>query len=306
MRVRSCFFPAFALRTSARIAAAGLALAFISACATDKPGPTESSVRVSAERGGTPAAVEGLASTGWQQTARNLVSGATYNPLQAAHAYPLVGVAQYQAVQQAEASINGEGRVRLESDRGAVAGASVAVLSYLFPTKAQMLEDSVTAQANAGPGEPHPAFLAGEAIGRAVGAAMVARARVDGFSVLADPPPPAGPGFWTTNAVGLPVAGGQFAGIARWFLPSANQFRPGPPPAFGSPVFNAALAEVRQISDTRTADQSRIAGFWALNAGTPTASGFWLDYASQRIVEHGLSEREATHVFALLSATMED
>jgi PAP2 superfamily len=306
MRVRSCFFPAIVLRTTARIASAGLALTFISACATDKSGPTELSSRVSADRGGTPAAVEGLVSTVWQQTARDLVAGASYNPLQAAHAYPLVGVAQYQAVQQAEAAINGQGRVRLESDRGAVAGASVVVLSSLFPTKAQMLEDLVATQANAGPGDTHPAFIAGEAIGRAVGTAMVTRAQSDGFSVVANPAPPVGPGFWTTNAPGLPVAGGQFAGIARWFLTSANQFRPGPPPAFGSDAFNAALAEIRQISDTLTTEQSRIAAFWALNPGTPTASGFWLDYASQRIVEHGLSERDATHVFALLSATMED
>jgi hypothetical protein len=306
MRVRSSLFPPNALRTSARIATAGLALAFIAACATDKPGPTGLSTRGNAERGGTPVANEGLASPAWQQTARNLVAGATYSPLQAGRAYPLLGVAQYQAVQQAEAAIEGGGRVRLESDRGAVAGASVVVLSYLFPTKVQMLEDMVTAQANAGPGQPHPAFAAGEAIGRAVGAAMVTRARGDGFSIVANPPPPVGPGFWTTNAVGLPVAGGQFAGVRRWFLTSANQFRPAPPPAFGSSTFNAALAEIKQISDTRTADQTRIAGFWALNPGTPTAYGFWLDYASQRIVEHGLSERDATHVFALLSATMED
>jgi hypothetical protein len=306
MRVRSTPFQFNALRTSARIATAVITLAFLAACATDKPGPTELGARVNADRGGTPAAVEGLASPAWQQTARDLVAGAVYSPLAAGHAYPLVGVAQYQAVQQAEAAIEGGGRVRLESDRGAVAGASAVVLSYLFPTKVQMLEDLVTAQANAGPGQPHPAFSAGEAIGRAVGAAMVAHARTDGFSVVADPPPPIGPGFWTTNAVGTPVAGGQFAGISRWFLTSANQFRPAAPPAFGSPTFNAALAEIKQMSDTRTTEQARIAGYWALNPGTPTAYGFWLDYASQRIVEHGLSERDATHVFALLSATMED
>src|SRR4030088_1934045 len=115
-----------------------------------------------------------------------------------------------------------------------------------------------------------------------------------------------GPAFWTTNAVGLAVAGGQIAGIGSSLLTPASQFRPGPPPAFGSPAFNAALAEIRHISDTRTDEQSRIAGFWALNATTATASGFWLDYASKRIVEHGLPERDATHVFALLSATMEN
>src|SRR5439155_15378051 len=67
-----------------------------------------------------------------------------------------------------------------------------------------------------------------------------------------------------------------------------------------------ALAEIRQISDTRTAEQVRIATFWALNAGTITGSGFWMELASQDVLQHGLSEREATHVFALVSATMAD
>src|SRR2546422_11355664 len=52
-------------------------------------------------------------------------------------------------------------RSRLETDRGAVAGASVVVLSYLFPSQAQALEDSVAAQAAAGPGrsEEHTSEL---------------------------------------------------------------------------------------------------------------------------------------------------
>src|SRR6266850_2240626 len=84
---------------------------------------------------------EGLASPAWQLTARNLVSAASFSPIQGAHAYPILGVAQYLAVQRAEAAIDGEGRVRLESDRGAVAGASVVALSYLFPASVQALED---------------------------------------------------------------------------------------------------------------------------------------------------------------------
>jgi hypothetical protein len=240
------------------------------------------------------------------------VSHANFSPLAGAHAYPLLGVAQYLAVQKAEAAIAGVGRVRLESDRGAVAGASAVVLSYLFSTRTQELEDLVIAQANAGPGGRQPAFTAGEAIGRAVGQDIVDnRARVDGFNVSLNPAPPVGPEFWTTNAAGIPVAGGQFPGMTPWFLTSANQFRPGPPPAFGSTAFNTARDEINQLtnmaaSDPVRIDEVRIAKFWALNAGTPTASGFWLDYASQRIAEHGLSEREATHVFALTSATMLD
>jgi len=261
---------------------------------------------LSASRSGVPFA-EGLSSPGWQQTARNLVVQAKLGPIPAGHAYPLLGVAQYLAVQRAEAAADVGGRALLETDRGAVAGASVAVLSYLFPGQTLALEDSVTAQANAGPGQPHPAFLAGEAIGRAVGAEIVARAKADGFTNPNTAVPLVGPGFWTSSATPpQPVNGGQLPGVRPWFLTSASQFRPAPPPVFRSPGFQTALAEIRQISDTRTAEQVRIATFWALGAGTPTGSGFWLEVASQDAIEHGLSEREATHLYALLSATMAD
>jgi membrane-associated phospholipid phosphatase len=283
-------------------------MALIAACATDKTEPTGLNASVNASSSnGVPFAV-GLASPAWQQKARDLVSAANFSPLQALHAYPILGVAQYLAVQQAEAAINGGGRQRLEADRGAVAGASFVTMSYLFPASVQTFVDLETAQANAGPGQPHPAFAAGEAIGRAVGAAIVTRAIGDGFSVSIDPPPPVGPGFWTTNAPGLPVAGGQFPGITPWFLTSAHQFRPEAPPAFGLPAFNTALAEIRQISDTRTALQTQIAAFWALNAGTPTAAGFWLSVPTDSgwVAQHNMSEREVTHMYALTSATMMD
>ncbi len=248
-------------------------LALILDCAPDA-GPTGLNGRLSASRDGVPF-TEGPASPGWQETARNLVVQARLGPIPAGHAYPLLGVAQYLAVQQAETAAGGTdvnpanasgngigagGRARLETDRGAVAGASVVVLSYLFPGQAQALEDTVAAQANTGPGQPHPAFAAGEAIGREVGAQIVARAKADGFTKPNTATPPVGPGFWTSSAIPpQPVNGGQLPGVLPWFLTSASQFRPAPPPAFGSPEFDAALAEIRQISDTRTADQVRSA-----------------------------------------------
>ena len=292
------------VRTSATI----ISLVFITACAADRSDPTGPNASLGAvSRNGVPFS-EGLASPAWQETARNLVSQASYAAVQATHVYPILGVAEYLAVQRAEAAIGGAGgRRRLETDRGAVAGASVVTLSYLFPAQAQVLEDMVTAQANAGPGQPHPAFAAGEAIGRAVGAEIVARSRADKFDAPNTATPPAGPGFWTSSAnPPLRVAGGNLPGVTPWFMTSADQFRPGPPPAFGGPAFNAALAEIRQISDTRTARQTEIAAYWALSNGTPTTAGFWLDVASQGIAERGLSEREATHLYALLSATMFD
>ena len=94
--------------------------------------------------------------------------------------------------------------------------------------------------------------------------------------------------------------------MTPWFLSSASQFRSDPPPAFGSAAFLAALGEIRQISDTRTADQIAIATFWAQNPGTPTTAGFWIRVGTDGINQHGLSERAATHLYALLGATMFD
>jgi membrane-associated phospholipid phosphatase len=294
---------------------AGVAL--LAACTDQRPTPT--GLGLSASHNGLPF-TEGLASPAWQEKAAGLVTQAGFNPQTATHAYPLLGVAQYLAVQRAEAAdgatdvgdvasgigIGAGGRNRLELDRGAVAGASVVVLTYLFPSQAQALEDLVDAQANAGPGGLHPAFARGEAAGRAVGTEIVARAQTDGFSRAFTGTIPTGPGFWISNTTPPTIAGGQLPGVTPWFLTSASQFRPGPPPAFGSAAFVAARDEIRQISDTRTAEQIAIAAYWALSVGTPTTAGFWLQVATDGISQHNLSEREATHLYALLSTTMFD
>ena len=303
-----------------RVARVSIALAgslALAACTDRAPAPT--GLGLSASHNGLPF-TEGLASPAWQKKAAGLVSQAGFNPQTATHAYPLLGVAQYLAVQRAEAAqggidvenvasgigIGAGGRNRLELDRGAVAGASVVVLTYLFPSQAQALEDLVDAQANAGPGGLHPAFARGEATGRAVGAEIVARAQTDGFSRAFTGTIPTGPGFWTSNTTPPTIAGGQLPGVTTWFLTSASQFRPGPPPAFASAAFVTARDEIRQISETRTAEQIGIAAYWALSVGTPTTAGFWIQVATDGINQHSLSEREATHLYALLSATMFD
>jgi len=87
-----------------------------------------------------------------------------------------------------------------------------------------------------------------------------------------------------------------------FYLKSGDQFRPGPPPAFGSPAYLAALAEVRQFSDHRTADQLRIAEFWAM----PTVAAFWNEEGTKLIARDRLDEERAARVLALMhTATMD-
>jgi membrane-associated phospholipid phosphatase len=312
--------PPHHLRTVAQVSATLITIVLANACGTDRPDPTGLNARGDASRG--LPFVEGLASPFWQQVARDDVSVAAFAPTTAARAYPILSVAQYLAVQEAEAAIgdpsvqpssNGNGlgaggRPRLETDRGAVAGASAVTLSYLFQNRATSFDHTVAALENAvNPGPQRAAFLAGEAIGRAVGALIVTRAMGDHFDAAVTARPPIGPGFWISNTdPTFSIAGGSLPGTLTWFLTSPSQFRPGPPPTFGFQDFNTDLQEVRHISDTRTPEQIHIAAIWALNAGTPTAAGFWLARAGDEIVSHGLSEREATHVYALTSATMID
>jgi membrane-associated phospholipid phosphatase len=286
------------MRATPAVLTVTLAL-LISACADRASGPT--SIGLSASRSGVPFA-SGLASPAWQTTAATRAVQAAFAPFTASHALSLLGVAQYLAVQRAEGA-EGGGRDQFELDRGAVAGASAVVLTYLFPTQAQAFEDLVNAQTTAGPGglDPHPAFARGESIGRAVGAEIVTRAQGDGFNTPFTGTIPTGAGLWISNTTPATIAGGQLPTSLPWFLTSASQFRALPPPAFGSAEFLADLAEIRQISDNRTADQIRIAGFWA-----PNAAGFWLQVATDGINQYGLSERDATHLYALLSATIYD
>src|SRR5437867_3210500 len=294
------------------------------ACDSDKQvvGPGASRALM-ADASGVPF-TEGLASPAWQELARNFImqSPLSGNSGKATRVYAYLSVAQYDAVVRAEDAIGGSesetdltrgdglgsgGRSRLEVDRGAVAGASAAVLTYFDPADAQLFEDKVEQQANAGPGQPHPDFARGEVLGREVGAEMIARAQTDGFDLPWTGTVPVGPGVWFSSAKPpQPPVNAQLPGMHPFFLRSADQFRPAPPPQFGSPPYLAALAEVRNISDTRTAEQANIALFWAKGAGTSTISGFWNVMAAGWIEESGLREREATHVFALLDAAMMD
>ena len=299
------------LSHSKRLGAAVLA-ATLFACQPDAT-PAGPVGPIVASRGGVPT-VETLASPGWQATAASQVAGARLSPTMATRFYSLVGVAQYLAVQRAEAGTGDEddenrggGRSRRASDRGAVAGASVVVLTYLLPANAPALEDMVTAQRVVGSTQSQLAFARGEAIGRAVGAEIVTRANADGFSTpFAYSHVPAGDGFWFSEMTPNSVAGGPLAGVRPWFLTSGSQFRSAPPPTFGSAAFQTALAEIRTISDHRTTGQVDTATFWAQGVGTPTTPALWLQVATDGITQHGFSERRATHVYALLSATMFD
>lgn len=237
-----------------------------------------------------------LASVQWNKTAGDLSALRAVNVVRM---YAYLHLAQFRAAEAAAAAPGPHPPVS-----AAIGGASAVVLASFFPADVATIEAALDAQqaADPWPGAKHANFAAGEALGRAIGAKVVTFALSDGVGLTDPGTPPIGPGFWVWN--GGPIARGNL-GARPFFLASGDEFRPAPPPVFGSPEFLAALGEVRQISDTRTAEQLATAIFWHLNQ-SPTANGPMNALARELIVAHHRNDTEAARILFLASASVFD
>ena len=112
---------------------------------------------------------------------------------------------------------------------------------------------------------------------------------------------PKGPGMWY-SAPGMPPIGIALVQARPWLLDSVSQFRPVPPPAFGSETFKAALEEVRRVARERTPEQTQIAQRW--NSADPWAR--WNELAAAAAVRHHMSDADAARVLAVLNVAASD
>ena len=256
----------------------------------------------------------GLISLEWQQEARNLVATNRLSPLAGGRVYAALGVAQHRAIKNVDLLLPSDpaepdvgygqgGRRQFEARRGAVAGASARVLGFLFPAAASALDQKVIDQGNAG-GLTHAQFTRGVGIGRNAGDAMVEHLQTDGFTRPWTGTVPAGPGLWIPNS--LPPAGGTLGQVTPYFMSSGSQFRPAPPPAFGSAAFDTDLNEVLTRTQNRTPAELALAIQWDYAAGTPTPLGYWNGVAEGYVGQSTMDERAATEVFSLMHSAMFD
>ncbi|MBA3316955.1 MAG: vanadium-dependent haloperoxidase [Gemmatimonadales bacterium] len=204
------------------------------------------------------------------------------------HAY--LTLAQYRAVLAAsQQQLRPGRRPALE---GAAAGASVVILTQFYPLDAAIIDAELTAQRAEYEGRAHKgeAFDLGEAIGREVGAAVLAQAATDNFGLAPLPTQPTGPGYWVSS--GAPTVKGGF-GARPFFLRSGSEINAPPPPAFGSAEYLAALAEVRALSDSRTPEQVAITQKWV-----PFSGVLFNGVASDLIEKHDVGELRAARILA--------
>ena len=91
-----------------------------------------------------------------------------------------------------------------------------------------------------------------------------------------------------------------------WLWESGSELRAPAPPAFNSQPFREALAEVRQIAETRTPLQMRLRGSGPTVGETYTPPGHWNAIASDLIRERGIGDLNAARTLALMNLAMAD
>lgn len=187
-------------------------------------------------------------------------------------------------------------RIR-HGEQAAVAGAAATVLAYLFPDRAKAYDELLEHE------RPRSAL----AFGRAIGMRVVARAGRDGSDAVWHGTVPVGPGIWmpTPPAFAAPLE--PLAGTWRpWNIRSGSQFRPSPPPAYGSARYAREVREVYEASRSLTDEQKRIADFWADGPGTVTPPGHWNRITLDLIAAHELSASAAARVLEVLNTAQAD
>ena len=269
------------------------------------------------------------------------------NPPYAARAYSYVAVAQYEALKAAwywkyrynraapalvDTSLVARavtaGAVRptalpaYPSEAAVLAGVTSEMLKLLFPVAAdeitQRAADEQQAALVSGAATPSD-LAAGVTLGRAVAAAVIARARADGmgqavgtaasWKALADSTAARGEVAWLSQeAPARPPMLPGFGRVKAWTLTSAqlDSLQPPAPPATGSARLAADLAEVKATVNGLTRDQIAITQKWNDGAGTYTPPGHWNDIASGYVRDARMSEVRAARAFALLNAAMHD
>ena len=213
--------------------------------------------------------------------------------------YTLLSVAQYGAATSARGD-------RAVSGDVAVATASAAVLTELFTdsvVRASIARELARDLEPVRTGSRAPKrSIAGRRLGEDVARRVTAWAPTPpNFAAPWKGTIPTGPGMWY-SAPGMPPIGIFLIQARPWLLDSASQFRPGPPPAYGSPAFQAALEEVRRVARERTLGQTKVAQRW--NSSDPWAR--WNEVASTALLRHHASDADAARVLAVLNAAASD
>ncbi|HEX7071560.1 MAG TPA: phosphatase PAP2 family protein [Rhodothermales bacterium] len=263
------------------------------------------------------------------------------NPPYASRAYACVTVAQYEALKAAwywkyqynrpaPAAVDSEIQELMPvsdmpsypSEDAVIAGASIEMLKLLFPASVEQITKMAAEHRQAAllSGRATASDIAaGYALGKAVAAAVVARASADGmreaagnpalWKAQADAAIARGEVAWVSQEVPpRPAMLANYAQVQAWSMTREEIVaeRPGPPPSTSSEKMQEELREVRETVENLTREQLAIAQFWNDGVGTYTPPGHWNDIAAEYLHDARWSEVRQARALALLNMAMHD
>ncbi|HEY1055572.1 MAG TPA: vanadium-dependent haloperoxidase, partial [Emticicia sp.] len=192
----------------------------------------------------------------------------------------------------------------------------------MFPGEVPLLDAKLAEAKNAriwGGMNVDSDISAGDALGKAVAAKVMGRAKADGMS---------GSNNQTVNAAAIANAKANglksewlsqelparppmlpnYGTVTPWNFDKAAMvaMRPGPPPALDSDEFNKALDELKKIDKNQTREQARIANYWSDGAGSYTPPGHWHRAAANLCFQNKYSEIATARTLALLGTAEMD
>ena len=185
------------------------------------------------------------------------------------------------------------------SAEAAAATAARQILTEIYPKQKVKIEEAYTASLKAIP--DGPAKNEGIKLGMEVAAAVQADRANDGTNAPDTYRPHTTPGAYVPTA---PPLWEQYARAKPWVLKSADQFRPGPPPALSSAEWARDYNEVKSLggskSTARTPEQAEAVKFWEnINFGPS-----WQAAARELSIKKEMSLAECARLFALLNMSL--
>jgi hypothetical protein len=181
----------------------------------------------------------------------------------------------------------------------AAATAARQILTQIYPAQQAKIEEAYAASLQAIP--DGPAKSEGIKLGIAVAEAVQANRANDGTNAPDTYRPHTTPGAYVPTTT--PVWE-QYARATPWVLTSADQFRPGPPPALSSAEWARDYNEVKSLGGTkstaRTPEQTEAVTFWGnINFGPS-----WQAAARELAIKKELPLAQSARLFALLNMSL--
>ena len=185
------------------------------------------------------------------------------------------------------------------SAEAAAATAARQILTEIYPKQKVKIEEAYAASLKAIP--DGPAKNEGIKLGMEVAAAVQADRANDGTNAPDTYRPHTTPGAYVPTA---PPLWEQYARAKPWVFKSADQFRPGPPPALSSAEWARDYNEVKNLGGTksaaRTPEQTEAVKFWEnINFGPS-----WQAAARELSIKKEMSLAECARLFALLNMSL--